>query len=78
MTFVVMNNNEYNVLKAFMRSQAHYGAARTGRFIAMDIAHPAIDFAALARSMGLVARRIDRAAIASGAPDLIEILIAAT
>jgi benzoylformate decarboxylase len=50
----------------------------------MDILDPAIDFLALAASMGLPARRIDRAAeiapsleaaILSGAPNLIEIPI---
>jgi benzoylformate decarboxylase len=50
----------------------------------MDIIDPAIDFLALAASMGLPAHRIDRAAeiaptlnaaIASGVPNLIEIPI---
>jgi benzoylformate decarboxylase len=83
-TFVVINNREYNILKRFMRSQPHYASTRANRFIAMDILDPAIDFLALAASMGLPARRIDRAAeiapaleaaILSGAPNLIEIPI---
>jgi benzoylformate decarboxylase len=83
-TFVVINNREYNILKRFMRSQPHYASTRANRFIGMDILDPAIDFQALAASMGLPARRIDRAAeiapaleaaILSGAPNLIEIPI---
>src|SRR6201993_401116 len=62
-TFVVINNREYNILKKFMRSQPHYASARANRFIAMDIVDPVIDFLALAASMGVPARRIiDRAA----------------
>jgi benzoylformate decarboxylase len=54
------------------------------RLIAMDIVDPAIDFPALAASMGLPARRVERAAdiapaieagISSGVPNLIEIPI---
>jgi benzoylformate decarboxylase len=83
-TFVVINNREYNILKKFMRSQPHYASLRANRFIAMDIVDPPIDFMALAASMGLPARRIDRAvdiapsleaAISSGVPNLIEIPI---
>lgn len=84
-TFIVINNREYNVLKNFMRSQEHYNAARTGRFIAMDLVDPEIDFPALARSMGLTARRVLDAGgiadavsegIASCRPNVIEIVIA--
>jgi benzoylformate decarboxylase len=81
-TFVVINNREYNILKKFMRSQPHYASARANRFIAMDIIDPVVDFMALAASMGVPAQSIGRAtdiapaleaAIASGAPNLIEI-----
>ncbi len=83
-TFVVLNNREYNILKNFMKSQAHYRSARTNQFIAMDLADPAIDFIALANSMGLEAKRIEKASdiaeaieegIQSGNPNLIEIII---
>ena len=83
-TFVVINNREYNILKRFMRAQPHYASARANRFIAMDLIDPAVDFMALAASMGVQAQRIDRAAeiaptleaaIASGVPNLIEIPI---
>jgi benzoylformate decarboxylase len=59
-------------------------STRANRFIGMDILDPAIDFLALAASMGLPSQRIERAAevapaleaaISSGAPNLIEIPI---
>jgi benzoylformate decarboxylase len=83
-TFIVMNNNEYNILKNFMRNQSGYVAARTNRFITMDIDRPYIDYQAMAASMGLPACKITRApdiataieaGIRSGKPNLIEILI---
>jgi benzoylformate decarboxylase len=83
-TFVVMNNREYNILKNFMKAQPGYLSVQRHRFIAMDIDQPAIDYMALARSMGVPARRIERAAdiapaieagIASGRANLIEVLI---
>jgi len=86
-TFVVINNREYNVLKNYMKAQPHYLSVRANRFIAMDLVNPPIDFLALAVSMGLSARRVDRAAdiasavedgIASGLPNLIEIPIVAS
>jgi benzoylformate decarboxylase len=86
-TFVVMNNREYNILKNFMKGQAGYVSARSNRFIAMEVTEPAIDYLAMAQSMGLPGQRITSAAdiapaieagIATGAPNLIEIVIAAT
>jgi benzoylformate decarboxylase len=86
-TFVVVNNREYNILKKYMASQPRSASVRANRFIAMDIVDPAIDFLALAASMGVPARRVERAAdiapaieagIASGVPNLIEIPISAT
>ncbi len=83
-TFVVVNNREYNILKNFMRSQPHYTSAQTGRFIGMDITDPPIDFQALATSMAMPACRIDRVdairptletAIGSGVPNLIELMV---
>ena len=85
-TFVVMNNREYNVLKNFMKSQTHYLSAQANRYLAMEIDKPAVDYLALARSMGLPARRVDRpvdvaaaieAGIASGVPNLVEVIITA-
>jgi benzoylformate decarboxylase len=86
-TFIVVNNREYNILKKYMASQPQSASVRANRFIAMDIVDPTIDFLALAASMGVSARRVERAAdiapaieagIASGVPNLIEIPISAT
>ncbi len=86
-TFVVMNNREYNVLKNFMKGQADYISTRSNRFIAMDITEPTVDYQALAQSMGVPSRRITSAAdiapalaegIRSGSPILVEIMISAT
>lgn len=83
-TFVVMNNREYNVLKNFMRSQEHYLSAKTGRFVAMDLSHPAIDYVSLAASFGIQARRVEQASdvgpaiqagLTSGVPNLIDISV---
>lgn len=84
-TFVVMNNREYNILKNFMRSQEHFNSAQQNRFIAMDINDPPIDFLSMAESMGVPASRVDsvgdiadaiQAGIQSGKPNLIEIPVA--
>jgi benzoylformate decarboxylase len=86
-TFIVMNNREYNILKNFMRSQMDYVSARSNRFIAMEINSPVIDYQNMAKSFGMPAQRIERAtdiapaveaAIASGRSNLIEIVICAT
>ena len=86
-TVVVMNNREYNVLKNFMKAQAHYLSAVNNRFIAMDLVDPMIDYAALATSMGVPAHRVERACdiapavragIASAQPNLIEVMISTT
>ena len=83
-TFIVINNKEYNVLKNFMRSQAHYLSAQSGHYIGMDLDSPGIDFLGLANAMGVPAKRISvasdihdqvREAIASCRPNLIEIVV---
>jgi benzoylformate decarboxylase len=85
-TFVVMNNGEYNILKNYARNQAHYRSAGTNQFIGMDIRDPAIDFLALASALGVASRRVERASdiagavedgIRSGRPNLIELPITA-
>jgi benzoylformate decarboxylase len=85
-TFVVMNNREYNILKNYMRAQSHYVSPGANRFIGLDLVDPAIDFPALAAAMGVPARRVSRAidiagaveaGIASGQPNLIEVLVSA-
>jgi benzoylformate decarboxylase len=85
--FVVINNREYNILKAFMQSQPHYASVKANRFIAMDLVDPAIDFLALANALGIAALRAGRASdiapaiaagITSGVPNLIEIPVGTT
>jgi benzoylformate decarboxylase len=86
-TFIVMNNREYNILKNFLKAQPNYLSARRNRFIAMEVTEPAVDYLAMAQSYGVPARRIERAGdiapaieagIASGQANLIEIVISAT
>ncbi len=49
--FVVFNNRRYGVLQNVARSLG-YANAKAGRFVGMETVDPAIDFAALAASMG--------------------------
>ena len=81
--FYVFNNRRYNVLQNVARS-LHYENAMANRFVGMDLDDPAIDFSALARSMGVAYERADdRVAIFSasaraierGGPTVIEIMI---
>jgi benzoylformate decarboxylase len=83
-TFVVMNNAEYNVLKNFLRAQENYSVAHHGRMIAMDLNDPAIDYQALARGFGVKACLVTKPheiaaaveeAIGSGETRLVEIRI---
>src|ERR1700728_663612 len=81
--FVVFNNRRYGVLQNVAKSLG-YANAKAGRFVGMDVVDPAIDFLALAASMGVPAERADhRAAIGAAieralkreGPSLIEIPI---
>lgn len=83
-TFVVMNNSEYNILKNYARAQPHYHGAGTNRFIGMDMIDPPIDFLALASTYGLPAKRVELArditvavqeGIRSGVANVIELII---
>jgi benzoylformate decarboxylase len=60
-TYVVANNASYAILKAGMLT---FGlpAAKRGVFPGMDLTAPEIDYLALARSMGVLAERVDRPA----------------
>lgn len=82
--FAVVNNRQYKILKRYLASMAG-DAARTGRYVAMDLDEPAIDYVALAQSMGVAATRVERAhdvgdalrlALDSGRPHLIDLPIA--
>jgi benzoylformate decarboxylase len=79
-TYVITNNRSYRILKERLISMRH-----SDKFIGMDIREPAIDYCALAQSMGVQARRVVdphdfapalREAAASGAPRLIEVMVA--
>jgi benzoylformate decarboxylase len=81
--FVVFNNRRYGVLQNVAKSLG-YANAKAGRFVGMDVVDPAIDFQALAASMGVPAERAnDREAIGAAVaqalkregPSLIEIPI---
>jgi benzoylformate decarboxylase len=83
--FAVVDNRQYLILKNFLRTRAG-AAAREGRFVAMDIDDPPIDFVALAASMGVPGTLVEkagdvgdavRAALDAGAPHLLELPIAA-
>src|SRR5262249_29183625 len=81
--FFVFNNRRYGVLQNVAK-QLGYANAVAGRFVGMDIAGPAIDFQALATSMGVPGIRANgRAAIGAAVakalerhgPTLIEIAV---
>src|SRR5271156_5407960 len=81
--FFVFNNRRYGVLQNVAKSLG-YANAVAGRFVGMDVADPAIDFQALATSMGVPAARADdrhgigaavHRALKRDGPSLIEIPI---
>jgi benzoylformate decarboxylase len=81
--FVVFNNRRYGVLQNVAKSLG-YANANAGRFVGMDLVDPAIDFQALAASMGVPAEGADdrqavgaaiHRALTRQGPSLIEIPI---
>ncbi len=79
-TYVITNNRSYRIIKERLVSMQ-----QCNTFIGMDMRDPAIDFCQLAGSMGIEAHRITEAdditpalqrALASGRPQLIEIMMA--
>src|ERR1700747_627341 len=79
MVFVVFNNGGYRIIK--QRLKLFHS---TERFIGMDFVDPPIDFAALARSLGVRAHRINagdefgaayRDALAAPEPVLLEVIV---
>ena len=78
-TYVIANNGGYRIIKQRLRS--FHG---NDHFIGMDFADPAIDFAALARAMGLAAETITdpgavpaalRRAFATPGPKLLDVVV---
>lgn len=81
--FAVVNNRQYKILKNYLAGMGG-AAARTGRFVGLDLTDPPVDYVALATSMAVDATRVDhaddvgdalRAALASGRPHLLELPI---
>ncbi len=81
----VVNNRQYKILKGYLTGRKG-PAAQTGRYVAMDIVDPPVDYLALAASMGVDATRVDhagdvgdalRSALASGRPHLLDLPISA-
>jgi benzoylformate decarboxylase len=79
-TYVIANNRSYRILKERLQS-----FRRTDTFIGMDLRDPPLDFVAMARSMGVQARRVEspgdfepalREAVASGEPRLLDVAVA--
>lgn len=60
-TFVVCNNAQYEILKIGSKSMG-LPAAQAGKFQAMDLVDPEIDFVTLARSLGVEAYRVHESA----------------
>jgi benzoylformate decarboxylase len=81
--FVVFVNRQYLILKNNLRGMDR-DAARSGRFVGLDLGDPEIDYVALAASMGVAAARAEsaddvsdlvRTATAGGEPFLVEVPI---
>jgi benzoylformate decarboxylase len=79
-TYVIANNRSYRILKERLVS-----FRGSDKFVGMDLRDPEIDYTGLARAMGLAARRVTdpadvapalREAVKSGAPHLIEVMVA--
>jgi benzoylformate decarboxylase len=78
-TYVIANNGGYRIIK--QRLKAFHGSEK---YVGMDFADPAIDFTALARSLGVPAERIaDPAALpaalerafATPGPKLLDVIV---
>jgi benzoylformate decarboxylase len=78
-TYVIINNRSYRIIKE--RLLAMRG---TDDFVAMDMDNPAIDFAGLAKSMGVPSQIVTdpikladvlKAVMASGGPNLVEVIV---
>jgi benzoylformate decarboxylase len=79
-TYVIVNNRSYRIIKERLLARR-----KSDQFVAMDMKDPPIDFVAVARGLGLKARCVTnpadigaamREAIASGVPNLIEVIVA--
>jgi benzoylformate decarboxylase len=78
-TYVIINNRSYRIIKERLLA-----GRKSARFVAMDMKDPPIDFVSVAKGLGLTARCVTdpadinialQEAIASGAPNLIEVIV---
>jgi benzoylformate decarboxylase len=78
-TYVIINNRSYRIIKERL-----VASRKSDRFVAMDMKDPAIDFAGMARSLGLAAVCVNdpaelatalKKAIDSGLPNLVEVIV---
>lgn len=79
-TYVICNNKSYRIIKERL-----VASRKTDQFTGMDFKNPEIDFVSVARGMGVSAQRISKpnelkaavqAAVQSGKPNLIDVVIA--
>lgn len=82
-TFVIMNNAEYNILKRYSVAQG-YEKGGNSTIAGMELTDPPVDFAALAKAFGVTSQRVVtageiapavRRGLSSGQPNLVEIVI---
>jgi len=78
-TYVILNNRSYRIIKDRLQAMRH-----TDQFVAMDMTDPPVDFVSIATGFGMPAVRVENAgdikaavaaAIASGKPSLVEVVI---
>ena len=81
--YVIFNNTSYRILKQRVHAMKQF-AAQTDRYVAMDLVDPPIDFAGLARSLGIrgerattldQVRKLVTECLAANAPALIDVEI---
>jgi benzoylformate decarboxylase len=82
-TYVIPNNSSYAILKSGMLS-LDLASAKRGIYPGMDLIDPAIDYAGLARSLGVRAERVEKpadlqpvlaACLSHSGPSLVEVTI---
>lgn len=82
-TFVIMNNAEYNILKRYSVALG-YEKGGNSTIAGMELTDPPVDFAALAKAFGVTSQRVVtageiapavRRGLSSGQPNLVEIVI---
>ena len=80
---MIANNTEYKILKDCAKVLKLPGAC-ADRFLGLDVASPAIDYVGLARSLGVLARRVTepdelsdavKESLAGEVPQLIEVAV---